>query len=220
MTGASSTPSTVASASAPRRGLRGCVGRVYTRTRAVLAGVTLLLVILVGTPVTDRLYEALDVTGPPQDADVIVCLGGNPARLLWAVDAYRRGFAPKIIVSNLPGAAPWMRDKLVQCGIPRDRIVVDDEAAVTADHPATIAALPGIDPERTRLLIVTDHDHSRRVAACFRKGGFRYFSIVGAGFPLSRQGSFQMRCRWRLLALPRIVYEYAALLQYRLQGRI
>jgi uncharacterized SAM-binding protein YcdF (DUF218 family) len=204
----------------PRRGVRGCIRRAYSRTRAALACATLLLAILVGTPLTEKLYMRLDVTAPPTHADYIVCLGGNPARLLWAVDAYRRGFAPKIIVSSLPGSAQWMRDMLVQCGIPRERILVDDESSVSADHPVTIAALSGIDPERTRLLIVTDHDHSRRVAACFRKAGFEHFTITGAGFPLRLSGSFQMRCRWRLMALPRIAYEYAALVQYTLQDRI
>jgi len=203
-----------------RKGLRGLIARCYAGARAALAGAALLAAVLIFTPLTDRLYLALDVTSPPTPSDVIVCLGGNPARLLWAVDAYRRGFASRIIVSNRPGAAQWMRDKLLQCGIPRGDIIVDDQAAVTADHPRTIASLAGIDPARTRLLIVTDHEHSRRVAACFRKAGYRHLSIVGAGFRLRQDGPFQMRCRWRLLALPQILYEYAALVQYWLQGRI
>jgi len=160
------------------------------------------------------------VTENATPADVIVCLGGNPGRLLWTVDAYREGLGSKIVVSNRPGAAQWMRDQLEQCGIPADRILVDDKAGTTADHPYTIEQLPGIDQDRTRLLIITDHDHSRRVAGCFRKAGFEHFRIVGAGFPLRQDGSFLRRCRWRILALPRILYEYAGIVQYWCQGKI
>ncbi|NLX20806.1 MAG: YdcF family protein [Phycisphaerae bacterium] len=201
---------------APFRMLAWC----YCRARALFAVVALLQIILVCTPITDRLYRWLDVTKPPQQADLIVCLGGNEARLLWAVDAYHRGLAPRIVVSNLPGAAQWMRNKLLQCGIPADRVILDDASGTTAEHPPNVARLPGLDPARHRFLLVTDHDHSRRALACFRKAGFTHVSVYGSGFPMRDDGPFHMRCRWRILVLPRLLYEYAALVQYRWQGRI
>ena len=195
-------------------------GAVYRRVRGLLAMFMLVLILFLVLPIPERLYAWLDVTSPPRSADAIICIGGDPARLLWAMDAYRRRLAPKLIVTNLPGASEWMRDKLVQCGIPSDRILMDSTSGTTWDHPSRIARLPGVDPANQRFLIVTSHDHSRRVAACFRRGGYQRFSIYGAGFPLRTDGAFQMRVRWRILELPHIIYEYAALFEYWWQGRI
>jgi len=196
------------------------LARLYAGIRAALALVMVLFIVLICTPVTDKLYQWLDVTQPPTQADWIVCLGGEPGRLVWTVDAYRRGFAPRVIVSNRRHPAHWMHKKLIQCGVPADRILIEPTSYNTADHPRGIAGLGGIDPKAQKFLVVTDHEHSRRVAACFRRAGFRHVTIYGAGFPLRTNGSFTQRCRWRILALPPILYEYAALLQYWLQGRI
>lgn len=194
--------------------------RTYRLTRLALVLVALTQIVVVLTPAGDRLLEWLDVTTPPVKADYIVCLGGHPHRLLWAVDAYRRGLAPKIIVSNHPVAAEWMHDKLVQCGIPDDRIITDSASGTTDAHPVNIARLPGIDPRTTRLLIVTGHDHSRRAAACFTKAGYRHFSIYGAGFTPQKDVSYAMRVRGRIQWLPSLLYEYAGLFQYAILGRI
>jgi uncharacterized SAM-binding protein YcdF (DUF218 family) len=196
------------------------VRRTYRVTRATLILIALTQIVLVLTPAADRLFEWLDVTAPPAKADYIVCLGGNPARLLWAVDAYRRGFAPKVIVSNHPVAAEWMHDKLVQCGIPRDRIMTDSASGTTEEHPGNIAHLPGIDPRTTRLLIVTSQDHSRRAAGCFAKAGYQHFSVYGAGFLPQKDVSYAMRVRGRIQLLPYLLYEYTGLLQYWVMGRI
>ncbi|MBP7936582.1 MAG: YdcF family protein [Phycisphaerae bacterium] len=194
--------------------------RGYRLTRAALVLIALTQILLVLTPAVERLYAWLDVTKPPAKADYIVCLGGNPARLLWAVDAYRRGFAPKVIVSNHPVAAEWMHDTLIQCGIPRDRIMTDSTSGTTEAHPAGIDRLPGIDPQTTRLLIVTSHHHSRRAADCFAKAGYRHFSVFGAGFLPQKDVAYFMRVRSRLQLLPHVLYEYVGLVQYWLMGRI
>ena len=196
------------------------VRRTYRLTRVSLILIALSQIVIVLTPAADRLYEWLDVSAPPVKADYIVCLGGNPARLLWAVDAYRHGFAPKIIVSNHPVAAEWMYNKLVQCGIPRDRIISDPASGTTDAHPINVARLPGIDPRTTHLLIVTDHEHSRRAAACFTKAGYQQFSVYGSGFVPQKDIPYLMRVRGRVQLLPHLLYEYTGLLQYWVLGRI
>jgi uncharacterized SAM-binding protein YcdF (DUF218 family) len=200
--------------------LRRLIGSVYRLIRNSLAAGMLLLLVLVTTPITERLYKGLLVTGPPQEADVVVCLGGRHERLLWTAECYDRGLAPRVVVSNAPGAAQHMKKMLVHCGLPAERVLVDDKSFTTVDHPPGIAALPGMDPAGQRFLIVTDHEHSRRVAALFRRAGYEDFTIYG-GPPGLREGDeAQVRWRWRIMYLPRIAYEYAALIQYRLQGRI
>lgn len=202
--------------SRPRR----LAARLYRLVRGGLALAMLLQIILICTPLTDGLQNWLNVTEPVQPADMIVCLGGGDHRVLWAADLFRRGFAPQVIVSNKPGAAHKMRDLLVLCGVPASRVLLDTASATTGDHPAGVAALPGIDPANQRFLIVTDREHSRRAAACFRRAGYQHFTVY-AGRPAGATASDQPR-RWRerVFILPYLAYEYAALLKYRLQGKI
>lgn len=189
--------------------------------RGTLALIALVQLVLVLTPATDAIYRWLDVTSPSQPADVLVCLGGNESRLIWTLDAYRRDLAPRVVVSNAPGAATWMQRKLVQCGIPTEHILVDSASAVTGDHAANVARLSGISRAQTRILLVTDAVHSRRALACFRKDGFQQVAVFRSGFQMKwTGGSYQMRCRWRVVTLPHIYYELAGLVQYWWQGRI
>jgi uncharacterized SAM-binding protein YcdF (DUF218 family) len=196
------------------------LGRGLHRLRrtiiSVLALAMLAQVLLIATPVTEKLFDWLTVSGPAQPADVILCLGGAHERLLWTADLFRRGLAPRVVVSNAPGAAEEMRRWLELCGVPRSKILLDRGSHVTADHAGSIAHLPGINPQHERFLIVTNQEHSRRVAACFRKGGYTHFTIYGG--PPTR--SDERGIRWRIVFLPRIAYECAGLLQYWVQGRI
>lgn len=194
--------------------------RLYRLVRGVLALGMLSLGAVLFTPIPERVYAWLDVTGPAEQADYIVCLGGNPSRLLWAVEAYRKGYAPRIIVTSLPGAAQWMEGKLIECGISEGAILVDDRSRTTGDHPGCIAALAGVDPASQKFLVVTDFEHSRRAAACFRRGGYRQVTVVGAGFALREDPEKQMRWRWRVMELPKLAYECSAIIKYRMQGRI
>jgi len=208
---------TSARRSLPRRLGRG----LYRTVRNLLALGMALHLLLVFTPLTNVLQRWLDVTQPARSADAIVCLGGRDRRLIWAAELYHEGFAPHVIVSAPPGCADKMRDRLVLMGVPGKKILLDRGPRTTADHPHTIARLPGIDPQRQRFLIVTDTAHSRRTAACFRHAGYRDF-IVYAGrtsgdFSEASGGS---SWRGRVINLPIVAYEYTALLLYRLRGHI
>jgi uncharacterized SAM-binding protein YcdF (DUF218 family) len=202
---------------APRRDgrLGRWVRRLYRLARATLALTMLVQILLVATPVPYALRGWLDVTSPPRQADVILCLGGSDDRLVWAAELFQQGFAPLIVVSNKPGAAEVMKMRAVSMGVPADRVLVDDQSRVTADHPGSIAKVPGIDPARQRFLIVTNVEHSRRAAACFRRAGYRDFSVCALS-PVNHEHSW----RGRVVLLPQLAYEYAALVQYWLQGKI
>lgn len=196
------------------------IARLYAWIRGCLALGMLLLCILLFTPITEKIYFWLDVTEPPTHADYIICLGGNTCRLVWAVHAYREGYAPRIIVTNTPSASNWMKNKLIECGIPPEHILVDSTSKTTGHHPPGIAALDGIDPETQKFLIVTDFEHSRRAAACFRKAGYRHISLYGAGFKLKAGEPYGHMCKWRFRSLTTILYECAGLGKYWLQGKI
>lgn len=205
----------------PIRRLGRLIRRLYRIVRALLALTMLALILLLFVPAIDRLYLWMSVATPPTKADAIVCLGGHTIREVMAAQLYHRGFAPVVVVSNAPGAAEAMRRLVVNCGVPRDKILVDNTSYTTADHPAGVARLPGMDPQRQTFIIVTDHSHSRRAGACFRKAGYQHIAVY-AGRPASREipAEYWDRVRWRVLTMPQMLYETAGLVQYWWQDRI
>jgi len=207
-------------ASPGRRRWRRLAGLLFRSLRNLLAAGMLLEIVMVVTPLTEKVYLWLSVTGPPQKADVIVCLGGNTAREVRAAWLYRQGWAPLVVVSNRPMAAEAMRETLLLAGVPRNRILVDSRSYTTADHPESIARLPGMDRGRTRFLIVTDHAHSRRAEACFRKAGYRHTTFYAGRPPLEDGIEEGKRWRWRVMKLPSMVYELSGLLSYWFGGVI
>ncbi len=200
---------------------RRTVGWAYRRIRGLLALSMLILIVLVFTPLTGWLQDLLDVTQPPQAADYIVCLGGEDERLIWAAELFKQGYAPRVIVSNIGVPALVMKSRIENMGIPPDRLTVDENSRTTADHPGCIAALEGIDPAAHRFLIVTNLEHSRRAAACFRKGGYAHFSVF-VGRPSTKQEGPLTARNWRARAriLPTLAYEYTAIMKYWLQDKI
>jgi uncharacterized SAM-binding protein YcdF (DUF218 family) len=187
---------------------------------ALLALAMAFQIVLITTPLMERIFDWLSVTQQnPGKADVIVCLGGRLERLLWTAEMYNRQRAPRVVVSNAPGAAEYMRSVLVDCGVPAGNIIVDNTSRTTGDHPAGVARAGNIDPHVTSILLITDHEHSRRVAAVFRKAGYEHFAIYGGRDP-SFDNSFKSRLKWRVQFLPRVIYECSALVQYWWQGKI
>jgi hypothetical protein len=67
-------------------------------------------------------------------------------------------------------------------------------------------------------VIVTDHTHTRRARACFVKAG--YTNVVMYAGKEKRDSLFLERCKWRIMVLPAIIYESAALAKYWWQGKI
>jgi uncharacterized SAM-binding protein YcdF (DUF218 family) len=173
------------------------------------------------TPVPEYIENRLSVaTDPPAKADVIVCLGGGFGRETRAAQLWHRGVAPVIVVSNVPGAAQWMRNFIADCGVPRSRILVDETSSNTAAHPAGVARLPGIDPARQHFVLVTSFEHSRRAKAVFLKAGYRHVDVF-AGYRVRdpNRGYLEL-VKSRIMNGPSILYELAGLIQYQWQGKI
>jgi len=192
---------------------------LFRATRNLLALAMVALIIMVLTPATEWMCREMSVAGPaPRKADVIVCLGGGYGRELTASRLYKQRVAPLVVVCNAPGAAEWMRNVLVGCGVSREHILVDNESYTTGDHPEGVARVSGVDRKKGRFVIVTDHLHSRRALACFVKAGYRQATVVSGDD--DKSDSFQARCKWRIGVIPYLVYECAALVQYRWQGKI
>lgn len=213
--------SPVAPPAAPvkRRRFRRTVSLLFRAVRNLLALAMLVQVVMVLAPVPERLYKWLSVAEPsPGKADFIVCLGGGYGREAIAAQLWHQKVAPFVIVSNAPGAAEYMRYLVSLSGVPRDRILLDRESYTTGEHPAGVARMPGVDRDRSRLVIVTDHTHTRRAKACFVKG--RYANITMYAAKERPPETYWDRVRWRIMVIPAITYESAALAQYWWQGKI
>jgi uncharacterized SAM-binding protein YcdF (DUF218 family) len=90
-----------------------------------------------------------------------------------AVDLWRRGGAPRIVVTGgvTRGAsraeAAVMADALAAAGVPREAVLVEDTAQTTAENATRTAALLG----RAPVWIVTQPFHGRRAAYLFARAG-------------------------------------------------
>jgi len=140
---------------------------------------TLSAVALLGLPL-ERPYLATARAESLPSAEAIVILGGGIGKVesmaypemfdsadrLWhAVRLYKAGKAPKVIVSgsnDLSAAVPLLLD----FGIPREAIVVDNESRNTYENSRFTEKLLG---ERTKVLLVTSAWHMPRACGNFSK---------------------------------------------------
>ena len=184
-----------------------------------LAVIGAALVLLVITPATTWLYDALDREVPLARADHIICLGGDSSRVIEAARLLREGYAPDMIVSNHPPFAEEMKDLAVDWGVAADQILVDDGAFKTRDHPRSIAKITGVDPKNDRIIIVTSYTHLARAKSCFEKAGYRNLIMRQPRWERDR-ASVTRDWKWRWRVLADVVYEYAAWAEYTVRGDV
>ncbi len=183
------------------------------------AVVGLLALLLVVTPLTERLYDALDRQSPLAHADYIICLGGESARIIEAARLLSEGFADRLIVSNHGIFAKAMRQTAIEWGADPQRILVDDRSFKTSDHPRAILEGLGVDPVNDQFIIVTSFTHLARSKACFEKAGYRHLIMREPRW--ERQARTTDRdWKWRFRVLPDLIYEIAAWAEYAVRGAV
>jgi uncharacterized SAM-binding protein YcdF (DUF218 family) len=107
----------------------------------------------------------------PRRADAVVVLGGNDGdRALRALDIYRGGYAPTIVLTGLEygAAAPpahlvWRTQFLEMRGVPRSAVRFEVEARNSYSEAVQLLALMRKEGWRT-LIVVSDPPHMRRLA--------------------------------------------------------
>ena len=117
----------------------------------------------------------LVVQDPPRPADAIIVLGGDwKGRIEKAVELYRQGLAPRIVVTGGRRVAPetteadYLAAVAVRAGVPRDAIIIErssDSTWQNALHTLELARQQGY----RRVLLVTSDWHSRRASWIFRR---------------------------------------------------
>jgi uncharacterized SAM-binding protein YcdF (DUF218 family) len=182
-------------------------------------------------PAAGRYLVAED---PPERADAIVVLAGSyPDRVLEAVELYKRGLAPRIILCREPETTGLRRLAELGLTVPRpsdvsrmvaEQLGVPPAAVEILDRAgdSTYAEAETVLDEVTRrgyraILLVTSKYHTRRAAAIYRLlAGGRVKVIVRA----ASMDDFQAERWWRhRMSTRRLIIEYQKLLNFQLLDR-
>jgi uncharacterized SAM-binding protein YcdF (DUF218 family) len=164
--------------------------RLLVRTAALV----IILVVLGAAWFLPRAGRYLIVEDPLAKSDAIVVLAGSRVeRWLEAVDLYREGWAPRIVLSagreeeaeallrqkgiRFPSDAELARDAMIQLHVPADAIAITperlDNTAQEAESVRMIARAQGWH----QLIVVTSKYHTRRtsfaVSRALRGSGIR-----------------------------------------------
>lgn len=125
--------------------------------------------------ILQSLADFLVVSDQLEKADLIVVLAGdyNGERVKQAVELYRRGYAPTILMSG--GPMSWklthagnMKKEALALGVPAKAILTQDRSLSTIEDANY--SLPIIqDHKAYSIIVVTSPQHSRRAARVFRK---------------------------------------------------
>lgn len=206
--------------------------------RCVFAAIVLLALVacVVGLrrQILTRIGEFLVVTDLPRPAGAIVVLSGSiPDRILEAVDLYRAGLAPRIVLTR-EGPLPGLDELRARGGdIPEHHELNEQIAAQLGVPRSALSVLrPPVWSTRTEaeavgefllregihtVLLVTSKAHSRRAAMTFRDlaAGRLEFVICPSRYdPFRPDGWWQRRPHVR-----RVVIEYLKMLNFVLVDR-
>lgn len=221
--------------------LAGSLTGLFVITFRVLlvgsAAAALLTAAVAFTPLMPVLVQGLVVDQPPQQADLIVVLGGGMhcgsgeleaaslARLQKGLELWRAGFAPRITLSDTVGEV-FGHTRCPSLGLAAQKRV----RALFGQGGPEIHMLPQMRNTRTealavaqlvrergwgRVLLVTSPTHSQRSARTFRHLGVKVVSVV------SSEPRFDMllsKPADRFRALTPVTREYLGLLSYRIRG--
>lgn len=195
-----------------------------------LVGVLVLAIVLLA-PAAGRFLVAED---PAEKADAIVVLAGSyPDRVLEAVDLYKRGLAPRIILCREPDTTGFRRITELGLTVPRpsdiNRMVAEQLGVppqaievLSRSGDSTYAEAQSVIDEVTRrgfssILLVTSKYHTRRAAAIYRTlAGDRVKVMVRA----ASADDFQSEGWWRhRISTRRLIIEYQKLLNFQLFER-
>lgn len=165
--------------------------------RLAQAGLGLLILIWVASFGAVLAWERHDQSRP---AGAIVVLGaaqyvGRPsqvlrARLDHAIDLWRHGFAPILIVTGGTGTGDTTSEAAVsqryaiQRGVPRQRILLETEGRTTSESMAGVAALMGSQGRRD-VLLVSDPFHMLRLTILARRHGLQPYASPTPTSPIA-----------------------------------
>jgi uncharacterized SAM-binding protein YcdF (DUF218 family) len=116
----------------------------------------------------------------------------DPDRFFAGLALFRAGLAPRLLFTGgvvsfrpqVPTEGDLLRDEAIALGVPREAVLTTGRVRNTAEEAAAVA---GLLPPRSRLLLVTSAFHMSRAQRLFERRGF---SVIP--FPVD----FQARGGW------------------------
>jgi uncharacterized SAM-binding protein YcdF (DUF218 family) len=191
----------------------------------LLTAGTLLAFILVGALTLNTwaplIARILIVSETPQRSDVIIIPSGTEdgGRIRYGVSLYRKGFAPKILLSGSSylveeTGIDLMKVYALSLGVSERDIWVDHDSGSTVEN-ALYAKGFAEKNECQSVLVVTSPTHSRRTKIVFNKLFPKEISVRVSCDP----STFDVKRWWTMPAVAREVgYEYFVFLYYFLFG--
>jgi uncharacterized SAM-binding protein YcdF (DUF218 family) len=205
------------------------------RRRALIAALVLLAVVAVATamfvPAAGRF---LVVGDPPSPADAIVVLAGSyPDRILEAVELYKQGLAPRILICRDPDTTGFRRvtelgldvprpydiNHMVaeRLGVPPNAVEVLGRAADSTYAEAEVVLREALRRGYHTLIIVTSKYHTRRAGEIYRFLAAGQVNIIVCP---ARDDDFQTEHWWRdRITTRRLIIEYQKWLNFQLLDR-
>ena len=205
------------------------------RRRALIATLAV-LVLLAGAAVlfVPEAGRFLVVGDPPEHADAIVVLAGSyPDRILEAVDLYKQGLAPRILICRDPDTSGFRRvsalgldiprpydiNRMVaeRLGVPPDAVEVLGRAADSTYAEAEVVLREALRRGYHAIIVVTSKYHTRRAGEIYRflAGGQLRIIVCPA-----RDDDFQTDHWWRdRITTRRLIIEYQKWLNFHLLDR-
>ncbi len=176
----------------------------------------------------------LVVSDTPQPADAIVVLAGSyPDRILEAVDLYKQGFAPRILICRDPDTSGFRRVAALGLDVPRPYDINRMVAERLGVPPAAVEVLPraadstyaeaevvlseALHRGYHTLIVVTSKYHSRRASEIYRFLAGAHLNIILCP---ARDDDFQADHWWRdRISTRRLIVEYQKWLNFQLLDR-
>ncbi len=207
--------------------------RMYTaarrRTVEGLVAVAVVYALVFYTPLLWWAASPLQKSDAPQPADAVVVFaggvgesgkagGGHLERLKQAVDLYKAGYAPSLILSSgyvfSFKEAEVMRALAIDQGVPADRILLEEQATNTREN---VTFTNNILRERQwkRILLVSSPYHMRRATMVWHQAAPDVTVIPTP--PFSSQ-FYEHGVGASLEQVRGIIWEYAALVSYWWRG--
>ncbi len=176
------------------------------------------ILILFFSPIPRWLYKSMDRQGELRPAQYLICLGGDPARVIESARLLQEGYADTLIVSNNRVAAAMMRNLAIDWGAPAEQVIMDTGSFHTLDHPDSIRKQCGVNPAEDLCIIVTSYPHMARSLACFEKAGYRH--IIMREPRWERQFRHHEGWQANFWIIPKMLYEYGGFVVYWFRGEV
>lgn len=193
-----------------------------------LLWIAILLTVLFGlwffqAPLLEGAAQWLIVQDKLAKADAMIVLAGdnNGERVSQAVELYRQGYAPKLLLSGGPlawqlSSAEWMKKQALTMGVPESAIIMEGQSRSTLENAEF--TLPIVKEQRWEsIILITSPTHTRRADRVFKKL-FDQAHIDVITCPVQKS-EFNPKDWWRRHEdTQAVISEYVSLIYYLLKG--